>query len=94
VAQSPTDSCTCFRNQRDHPDVGGHNEQRARFLQGRPPIRSTEKRSQRPGDYRLVSDDAPNRSWTDSVGKALRRFSASGVALLIVGQPLQKATAL
>jgi heme exporter protein D len=63
-------------------------------LQGRPPIRSAEKRSQRPDDYRFVSGDAPNRSWTDSVWKAAAAFLCFSVALLIVGQPLQKATAL
>jgi hypothetical protein len=63
-------------------------------LQGRPPIRSAEKRSQRPDDYRLVSEDALNRSWTDSVGKAAAAFLYLNVAQLIVGPPLQKAPAL
>jgi hypothetical protein len=69
-------------------------QQRGRFSQGRPPIRSAEKRSQRPNDYRLVSEDAPNRSWTDSVCSAAAAFLCIHVALLIVGQPLQEATAL
>jgi hypothetical protein len=63
-------------------------------LQGRPPIRSAEKRSQHPDDYRLESEDAPNRSWTDSVWKAAAAFLCIDVAQLIVGRPLQKATAL
>jgi len=63
-------------------------------LQGRPPIRGAEKRSQPPDDYRLVSGDAPNRSWTDSVCAAAAAFWCLSVAPLIVGQPLQKATAL
>jgi hypothetical protein len=42
-----------------------------------------------------VSADAPNWSWTDWVCKdAAAFFFASGVAPFIVGQPLQKATAL
>ena len=67
---------------------------RVRFLQGGPPIRSAEKRAQRPDDYRLVSEDAPNRSWTDFMRKAAAAFLCFSVALLIVGRPLQKATAL
>ena len=55
---------------------------------------AAEKRSQRPDDYRLVSEDAPNRSWTDSVWKTAAAFLCIKVALLIVGQPLQIATAL
>jgi hypothetical protein len=70
------------------------DRQRGRFLHGWPPIRSAEKRSQRPDDYRLVSEDAPNRSWTDSIWKAAATFLCINVALLIVGQPLQRATAL
>ena len=68
--------------------------QRGRFLHGRPPIRDAEKRSQRPDDYLLVSGNAPNRSWTDWFYKAAAAFLCIGVASLIVGQPLQKATAL
>ena len=70
------------------------DKQRDRFLQGRPPIRSAEKRSQRSDDYRLVSGDAPNRSWTDSVWKTAAAFLYINVAPLIVGQPLQEANAL
>jgi hypothetical protein len=63
-------------------------------LQGRSPIRSAEKRSQPPDDYRLVSEEAPNGSWADSVGKAAAAFLRFNVALLIVDRPLQKAIAL
>jgi hypothetical protein len=67
----------------------------ARSLLAGPPSDSQRgKRSQRPNDYRLVSGDAPNRSWTDSVCKAAAAFLCFSVAQLIVGQPLQKATAL
>jgi hypothetical protein len=63
-------------------------------LRGRSPIRSAEKRSQPPDDYRLVSEDAPNWSWAASVCKAATAFLRFSVALLIVDRPLQKATAL
>ncbi|MET0212286.1 MAG: hypothetical protein ABW292_04755, partial [Vicinamibacterales bacterium] len=53
-----------------------------------------EKRSQPPKDCRLVSEHAPNGSWTDSVYKAAAAFLCFGVAALIVARPLQKATAL
>jgi hypothetical protein len=73
---------------------GAVSLQCGRFLHGRPPIRDAEKRSQRPDDDPLVSGDAPNRSWTDWFRKAAAAFLCVGVASLIVGQPLQKATAL
>jgi hypothetical protein len=41
-----------------------------------------------------VSEDAPNWSWTDWVCKHAAAFLCFSVALRIVGQPLQKATAL
>jgi len=68
--------------------------QRGRFLHDRSPIRAAEKRSQLPDDCCLVSEDAPNGSWTDSVDMAAAAFLCFGVAALIVARPLQKATAL
>jgi len=40
----------------------------------RPPVRGAEKRSQRREDYLLVSDDAPNGVWGDSVRNAVAAF--------------------
>ena len=52
------------------------------------------KRPQRSDDYRLVSGDAPNRSWPDSVWQTAAAFLYVNVAPLMVGQRLQEATAL
>ena len=53
-------------------------KQRGRFLQGRAPIRGRGKTLAAPDDYCLVSDDAPNGSWTDSVDMAAAAFLCFG----------------
>jgi hypothetical protein len=70
--------------------VGGKRTHRW-LVSRRPPIRASEKRAQLPDDCRLVSGDAPNRSWTDWVCKAVAAFCASLIEARIAGRPLTRA---